>query len=61
MVASHRADLLEMVLGTVDAETDVGRLAMLGEALKLADSEPRVREAIRAVREKVAAREARGR
>jgi hypothetical protein len=38
MVASHRSELLGMVLETVDAEHDFAKLAILGEALKLGDS-----------------------
>jgi hypothetical protein len=57
MVASHRPELLEMVLATVDAEHDIAKLAILGQALKLADSEPEVRDAIKRVREKVIARD----
>ncbi len=61
MVASHRSELLDMVLATVDAEHDVAKLAILSEALKLADTEPAVRDAIKRVREKLIAREAQSR
>lgn len=61
MVASHRPPFLEMVLATVDAEHDVAKLAALGEALKLAETEPAVRDAIKRVREKLIARESQSR
>ncbi|MEX0782977.1 MAG: hypothetical protein WD557_10030 [Dehalococcoidia bacterium] len=61
MVASHRSELLAMVLDTVDAEHDAAKLAILAEALKLADTEPAVRDAIKRVREKLIAREGQSR